>query len=519
MSGVDGDHTDVWHRPSAALAALSFVLFLTFLDNTIVTVVLASVQMQLHAGVASLQWVVNAYALVFASFMLMFGALGDRFGRKRVMLIGVGIFCAGSVLGALAPNVATLIAARAVMGLGAAASEPGTLSMIRHAFPGDRERAWAYGVWGAVSAMALALGPVIGGVLAGLWSWRAVFWFNVFFGAVAFVGAAWTTRENADPGRGRIDKVGAGVGATALAAASFAVISGETAGYRTWWILALFVLSVVAAVAFFLYELRDRNPVLQVRYFRRPPFVGSNFVVGAAYFSTFAIFLFVSLYLELVGSTSDYGLALDFLPMAVGMVLAALATGRWVGASGPRVPMVLGCLFAGLGIVLTDVQLSPTAGLGRIGWTLALTGIGFGMAVVPVTTSAMAVIPPRSSGMAASTTNTSRELGAVAGVAVLGSIVNGQLTVNLTRQLVQLGIPRAFRQAVINFVTTGTLHLPPHISATQAAEVLSAAQRTFAHGLDLALSMSAALMFVSAVVAVVTMRARHGPMSVTPANR
>ena len=516
---MNGGQIDTWRRPSWALAAVSFVLFLTFLDNTIVTVVLGSVQMDLHAGVAGLQWVVNGYALVFASFMLTFGAFGDLFGRKKVMMAGVAVFCLGSLLGALAPNVPTLVAARALMGLGAAASEPGTLSMIRHAFPEQRRRALAYGVWAAVSAVGLALGPVIGGVLAGLWSWRAVFWFNVFFGLVALIAAQVTLEENSDPARGRLDVVGAALGALTLGCASFAVISGETAGYRAWWVIALFVGAGVGGIAFVLYELRDRNPVLNVRYLRLPPFAASNFIAFSTYFSTFAIFLFVTLYLEQVGSTSNYGLAADFAPMAGGMVVAALVAGRWVGTSGPRAPIFLGCVLAGLGVLLTDLELEPTAGFVRVGWTLALTGIGFGLTVAPITSSAMAVIPARSSGMAASMTNTSREMGAVAGVAVLGSIVNAQLTVNLARRLAQLGIPKGFRQAVVNAVTTGSFN-------SQAAKevgnnvqlliivhkVLDAAYRAFAQGLDIALYISTALMFLSGLIALVAMHERHSPM-------
>jgi multidrug resistance protein len=203
---------------AVALATLCAVLFLTFLDNTIVSVGLADVQSNLHAGVASLQWVVNGYALTFAAFMLAGGTLGDLLGRKKIMLGGVAIFCAGSVVAALAPNVDWLIVGRIVMGLGAAASEPGTLSIIRHVYPDKGTRADALGVWAAVSGLALALGPVIGGVLVGISDWRAIFWFNLVVGAAAFAMALAFVPETSDRGGRRIDVAGIVLGAVARAA-------------------------------------------------------------------------------------------------------------------------------------------------------------------------------------------------------------------------------------------------------------------------------------------------------------
>jgi EmrB/QacA subfamily drug resistance transporter len=499
-------------RPNAGLATLCLVLFLTFLDNTIVTVVLADVQSGFHTGVSQLQWVVNGYALVFASLMLTFGTLSDLFGRKKVMLGGVAVFCAGSVVAAVAPDVHVLIIGRVVMGVGAAASEPGTLSMIRHLFPDGRDRARALGVWAAVSSAALALGPVIGGTLAGIWSWRAIFWFNVLFGVVAFVGAAWTLPENADPGNRRLDFGGFVLGAGALASATFAVTAGETVGYRTWWIEALFGAALACALGFVLFERRAANPVLDVRYFRRPGFSGANVVAFSTYFSIFALFFFVALYLQVVGNDSPYRTALDFVPMAGGMVVASLAAGPWVAARGPRLPMVLGCLLAGVGVLLTNTYITPQAGVGDIGWTMALSGLGFGLALVPVTSSALSSVPPEHSGMAASMTNTSRELGAVAGVSVLGSVVNGQLTVNLLTQLSAIGIPKAFQSQVVAAVTTGSFNSEAAKAVSGNAQiaaivhkVVNAAYAAFAHGLSLSLMTAGALMFVSALVAVVTM--------------
>lgn len=511
-------------RPRLSLATLSLVLFLTFLDNTIVSVTLSNVQSTLHTGVSGLQWVVSAYALVFASLMLPAGTVSDLLGRKKVMLAGVGVFCAGSVLGALAPNIDVLWAARAIMGLGAAASEPGTLSMIRHLYTDRRDRAQALGVWAAVSGLALAAGPVIGGALVGVWNWRAVFWFNLFFGIVAFVGAALVLPENSDPQVGRhFDFLGFILGAGALASATFATIAGETAGYRAWWIVTLFAIAGVAIVLFVLVERRAENPILDVAYFRRPAFAGSTFVAFATYFGVFSIFFFVALYLEVVGAESGYAIALDFLPMAGSMVIASAFTGRWVAEMGPRIPMTFGCILATVGIVLTAVYLTPQSGLSLLGWTLPLAGIGFGVAVVPVTSTALGVIPPEHSGMAASATNTSRELGAVAGVAILGSVVNGQLTVQLAKQLTHLCLVKskaicvlkatAFKATIISAVTTGSISAQaqqeekgnPGLKAI-INKVTDAAYGAFSHGLDLSLGIAAGLMLLSAVIAATTIR-------------
>ena len=279
---------------------------------------------------------VNGYALTFASFMLAAGMLGDILGRKRIMLAGVAIFCAGSVVCALATNVDWLIVGRVIMGIGAAASEPGTLSIIRHVYPDRETRADALGVWAAVSGLALALGPVIVGALVGFSSWRAIFWFNLGFGAVAFVLAAVFVPESADRQGRRIDYAGFLFGATFLACLSVGVIQGEEWGYTTPSIVALFVLCALSGIAFLVTERKVKSPMLDLSLFRRPPFAGSNFVAFVAYFGTFSIFFFTALYLQVVVNVSAYQAAIDFLPMAAGLILVSALTGPLVARVGPR---------------------------------------------------------------------------------------------------------------------------------------------------------------------------------------
>lgn len=502
------------HAREAALAAVCAILFLTFLDNTIVSVALADIQTSLGTSVTGLQWIVDGYMLTFAALMLTGGTLGDLFGRKKVMLSGVALFCAGSIVAAVAPGTSVLIAGRIVMGVGAAASEPGTLSLIRHIYPERKERARALGVWAAVSGLALALGPVLGGVLADGVGWRSIFWFGLGFGAVAFALAAVTLTESSDPEGRTLDVPGLVCGAAAIMAATFAVIEGENNGYGTWWIDGLFVLAVVLTIAFVMVERRAPDPVLKLEFLRNPTFAAANVVAFATNLSVFSVFFFTALYLQLITDFSGYQIALVFTSLAVTMIVAGLLAGNWTARVGPRVPMVIGCLLAGAGLLLVDRQLTATTSVAALAWPLAIAGVGFGIALVTMTASVLGLVPPEQSGMAASTVNTSRELGGVFGVAVLGAVVNAQLTSGLDEKLIRLHIPLLYRQVVIQFVTTGgnvtNAENSPGVKGHTRliARVLLAAEGSAGHGVHLALEIAAGVVLAAAVVAAVAARHR-----------
>jgi EmrB/QacA subfamily drug resistance transporter len=498
---------------SLGLAAVCGVLFLTFLDNTVVSVALADIQTSLGAGVSALQWIVDGYMLAFAALMLTGGTLGDLLGRKRVMLAGVALFCAGSVVSALATGASVLIGGRVIMGVGAAASEPGTLSLIRHIYPERGLRARAFGVWSAVSGLALALGPMVGGVLVAGVGWRGVFWFNLAFGALAFAVAAVTLRENSDPAGRRLDVPGLLIGAATLVAATFAVIEGETVGYDTWWIIALLGGAVAGALLFLAVERRAPDPAVKLTLLRAPTFAGSNVVAFTTNFAVFAVFFFTALYLQLVASFSGWEIALQFVSLAFAMVVAGLVGGRWTARAGPRAPMVCGCIIGGAGILAVDALLDPHVGLTSLAWALALVGFGFGLALATMTSAVLERAPAERSGTAASTLNTSRELGGVFGVAVLGALMTTQLTAQLTGELRRLGIPPNFRSIVIDAVTHG-VSLPsgpgsvsnPAAAGHQAlvTKVIDAAEGAFGSGLHVALVVAAALLLASAPVAALT---------------
>jgi EmrB/QacA subfamily drug resistance transporter len=509
-----------------ALAVLCTILFLTFLDNTVVSVALGDVQTTLHAGVSQLQWVVSGYALTFAGTMLAFGMVADEFGRKKVMLIGVGIFCGGSVLAALAPNAGTLIAARAVMGLGAAASEPGTLSMLRHVYDDERERTRALGVWTAVSALALAAGPVIGGALVGIGTWRAIFWFNLALGLVALVAGVRVLPESSDPDAHRVDISGVVFGVSALTAFTFAIINAETAGFGAPPVIALLCVSAAAAVAFFIRESRAGHPLLDLRYLRVPRFLAANGVAFSAYFATFAVFFFTALYLQEVAGYSGYRIALTFLPMTALMIAASLLAGRWALTVGLRWSIFFGTLLFGAGLLLTVVTLGPTPAYAPLAGALALTGVGIGATIVPTTSAALSAVPARRSGMAASAANTSREIGAVLGVAILGALVDSQLQVSLLSRLKHLGVPPTFNSIIINALETGAVPASGNSAgaggaagaghASEVQQVIAAAYSAFYTGLRAALVLSAILVLVAGVVTVVLLRRDAGHAAADP---
>lgn len=423
----------------AALTTVLAVLFLTFLDTTIVSVTLGNLETDVSAGVIPLQWVINAYALVFASLMLVGGSLGDRLGRKWVMLAGIAIFSAGSVMCAVAPGTSMVIGGRAVMGVGAAASEPGTLSVIRQLYPDRRERARSLGLWSAISGLALALGPVIGGLLVGLGGWRPVFWFNLALGVLLGM-AVWAFVPNSrDPQPGRLDLAGFVLGTGGIFCLVFASISGEYRGYGTWWIVGLFAVGGLCLAGFVRVESRSRSPMLDPRYFRPPIVRTALFAAFAVYFAVFAILFLTALYLDVALHYSGWELAAMFAPMALAIVVGGLVAGPWVGRRGSRHPMVVGCALAAAGIALTRVEITrlPLPALGRtdtpasqftvLAAALALAGLGFGITVVPMTSAVLSHIPAQHSGIAASATNTARQLGAVVGVAALGAVVNARL--------------------------------------------------------------------------------------------
>ncbi|MFT4111700.1 MFS transporter [Silvibacterium sp.] len=409
-------------HPNLILAICCMSLLIVGMDVTIVNVALPAIQSNLHARFNQLQWILDAYTLVVASFLMLGGSMSDRFGRRRFFQIGLTIFTIGSLLCSRAATIEQLIGFRALQGFGASMLNPVALSIIAMAFPKPKDRAKAVGVWGAVAGVSLGVGPLIGGALTQTVGWRSIFWINVPVGIVAFVLAAIFVPESKAPRARRFDPVGQALVLIGLSALTWGVIEGPHSGWSSDRILGLFVTAAVSFVGFILYEPRRRDALLDLRFFRSAPFTSATMLALSA-FSCFAGFLFLNaLYLQQVRGLSAFRTGLFTLPLAVMMILCAPWSGRLVAARGTKPSL----LMAGAGFVLATLILTNLGQTTHVGWLLlsyALFGIGLGMVNPAITNSAVAGMPLSQAGVAAAIASTSRQVGAALGVAVSGTVV------------------------------------------------------------------------------------------------
>jgi EmrB/QacA subfamily drug resistance transporter len=429
------------------LGACCFGLFMVMLDNTIVNVALPSIQRDLGSGVAGLQLVVDAYVLVFASLLLTAGSLGDRFGRRRVFRTGLVVFTASSALCGLAPSLPALVGGRALQAVGAAALLPSTLAILTAAFPDPRERVQAIGLWSGVSAMALAAGPVLGGLLTDALGWRWVFYVNVPVGVAAFLVAGRVVAESRNPAARRLDLPGLVLGGVGLGAVTFALIDGNQRGWGAPEIVALLVLGAAALAAFLLVEACQREPMLALHVFGDPVFSGANAVALLAGFALLGFVFFNTLYFQAVQGWSPLQAGLRSLPNTLAVVVAAPLAGRLASRYGYRVPMVAGLLLAAAALLLlTGIQVGTPYAM--LWWKLAMLGAGFGLAITPSVAAAVAAMPGAQAGVASAVTNTSRQVGGALGVAVLGAVAGARFAAVLPGRLAAAGLPAPLRERI-----------------------------------------------------------------------
>lgn len=409
-------------RRIGVLLICSMSLFIVGLDITAVNVALPAIGEQLDAELSWLQWSVSAYTVVMASLLLFAGSMADRLGRKRTLTIGLTVFTLASVLCSVAPAIELLVAARVLQGVGASMLNPVAMSIIVNTFTEPRERAQAVGVWGAVFGVSMALGPVVGGALVSSVGWQWIFLINLPLGLAAIGLLRRFVPESRAPMPRRFDPVGQGLVVLMLASVTFGIIEGPNAGWSSAEITTAFALAAVSLVSLIVYEPRREDPLINPRFFRSIPF-SSSIALSIAAFAAFGGFLFLNtLYLQDVRGLSPIGAGLATVPVALMTVLVSPLSGRIVGRSGPRKPLlVAGIAFVSACCLLADIE--PTTPLERLLAAYVLFGVGFGFVNAPITNATVSGMPAAQAGVAAAIATTSRQFGQAIGVAIVGAIV------------------------------------------------------------------------------------------------
>ncbi len=404
------------------LAAVSVGLFMIMLDNTVVNVALPSIRHSLGMSLSGLEWVVAGYALTFAAFMLTGGKLADLLGRRLVFMTGLVVFTAASLVCGLSTSGGVLIGARVVQGLGGALMNPATLSIIAATFP-PRQRGTAIGIWAGVSAMALAIGPLVGGILTEHVNWNWIFFINVPIGIVGLLTAPLLIEESRDTSHEqRPDVPGLVASGIGLFSLTFAFIEGNRYGWTSWQIVGAFSVAAVALVAFVLLELHQRLPMLEVGLFRNRTFSGANIAMLFVGLAMFGTFFYVSIYMQTVLGYSPVMAGASFLPMTVLIILLAPQAGRLSDRFGSR-------WLVGGGMTLLAVMLFYYSTLGgrESFWALLpglLTGgVGMGLTMTPTTAAAMSAVSVDKAGVGSAVLNSMRQVGGSLGIAVMGAIV------------------------------------------------------------------------------------------------
>ena len=403
------------------LAVMSLGTLIVFLDLTVVNTALPAISRELGASTSQLQWVVDSYVLVLAGMLMLAGSIGDRYGRKRWMTAGLLFFALGSVVGAMSTSVETLIAGRAIQGLGAAFVLPATLSIVTNTFDRD-ERGKAIAIWTAVGGIGIGLGPAIGGYLIDRWDWSAAFWIHLPVIAVALIGQT-VVKESRDPRHVGLDVPGAITATLGISTLVFGVIQGAEAGWTSPLIIGSFAISAALLTAFVAIERRAPYPMLPLKFFKNRDFTGSVMVIGIMFFAGPATFFFLTQFFQLVQGRDPFEAGLLILPNAVAIVIASALAPPLTAKLGPRrIVMISVSIMAIATALFTGVQADWSATREIV--TIMLFGFGFGLAMPALTDSIMAAVPIEDAGVGSAVNDVSRELGSALGIAVLGSFIS-----------------------------------------------------------------------------------------------
>ena len=411
-----------YRRRIGILAICSMSLFIISLDVTIVNVALPSIKVDLHVSISGLQWIIDGYTLVLASFLMLAGSTADRWGRRRTFVSGLSVFVVASMACSVAPNLTTLVAFRMLQGVGGSMLNPVAMSIITNTFTIARERAQAIGVWAAVMGISMAMGPVVGGLLVSDAGWRSIFWVNIPIGLVAIILSLAFIPESRAARARRVDVTGQALVIVLLSSLTYGIIEAPSHGWLSGSSIAAFLVAGASLIVLLIVEPRRRDPLIDVRFFRSIPFAAAT-VIAVAAFAALGGFLFLNtLYLQDVRGLSALHAGIDTLPMAVMTMLFPPISGWVVGKSGSRVPL----LVAGVAMIVGCVMLTTISSSTPFSWLFyayLVFGVGFGFVNPPITHAAVSGMPREQAGVASGIASSSRQVGQTLGVAIVGAIV------------------------------------------------------------------------------------------------
>jgi EmrB/QacA subfamily drug resistance transporter len=487
----------IHQRRWGTLAVLCLSLLITVLDTTVVSVALPTLDRALHASSSGLEWIVDSYTLVFAGLLMLGGALGDRYGRHRALPTGLAIFAAGSVIAALAGSVDQLIAARAVMGAGAALVMPATLSILTSVFTDHAERAKAIGIWSAVSGLGVAVGPTLGGLLLQHFSWSSIFLINIPIVAVALIAGRRLVPVSRAPKSPRIDVVGAALSVAGLSALTYTLIQAPSNG----WTSASTITTGVAAVGllgvFAIQQIRRPDPLIDLRLFANPGFSAASGAVMALFFAlTSATFVLTQIY-QFVLSYSPLGAGLRALAPAMMVAIGTPIGAKIAAHKGPRLPITAGPLLATGGLLLF-ASASPSSGYLHYMVAMTFVGFGIGLSMAPATHSIMSSVPPAKAGVGSAINDTTRNLGGVLGVAIIGSIVASGYKTSLASTTTHLG---RHLQAIVSQSVGLATEIAKHLPGTSGQHLIAGAHDAFVNAATHGILIAAAPTLIGAIVA------------------
>jgi DHA2 family methylenomycin A resistance protein-like MFS transporter len=429
----------------ATLLVTGLAFFMVLLDTTIVTVALPSVQHDIGAGLGGLAWAVTGYTLPFAAMLLPAGTLGDRYGRRRMFLAGLAVFTLGSAVCALAHGLPALVTGRALQGVGGAALSPASLALVAAAYPDERQRVRALGVWSAIAGAALPAGPVVGGLLLTATSdWRIVFAVNVPVGVLTLIIGVRVLRDGPVRSAARLDVAGLVLSVGALAPLVFALSEAGSRGWTDLRVLGCLTVGVVLLLVFLVRQARAQHPMLPLRLFRDRLFVTATAAAFAVGFVLTSHTFFLAQFFQDVQGLDPLASGVRTLPTTVAMALAAPVAGRLAARFGYRTPVALGCALGGVAL-LALLRLQPDTAYSALWWDLGLLGIGFGLTLSPLIGAVLAAAPPELSGAAGAVNNVARQLGGTIGIAALTTVVTVRAAAELRATLPPEGAVRLAR--------------------------------------------------------------------------